>query len=76
MFCDLQELTINLGKIKVMIFNCLKKFLSDFYFYFKREVEVSIAYTYLGVKFSKFGFKLRQALQPPQCIRGIGPSLL
>jgi hypothetical protein len=35
LFCDLGELIVNLGKTKVMIFNCWKKSILDFYFYFR-----------------------------------------
>jgi hypothetical protein len=57
---------VNLGKTKVMIFNCLKKSLSGFHFYFRGvEVEITTStYTYLGVQFSGPRFGLRQALQP------------
>jgi hypothetical protein len=45
LFRDLRELTVNLGKTKVMILNCLKKTLSGFHFYFRgEEVEITIAY--------------------------------
>jgi hypothetical protein len=54
MFFHLQESMINLGKTKVIIFNFSKKSLSDSHFYFKgEEVEITIAYTYLGVQFSQ-----------------------
>ena len=49
LFCDLQQLMVNLGKTKVMIFNGLKK-TSNLHFFFRgEEIEITIAYTYLGV---------------------------
>jgi hypothetical protein len=64
LFCNLQQLTINLGKTKVMIFNGVKK-TSDLHFFFKREeIEITSTYTYLGVQFSSPRFSLRPALQP------------
>lgn len=51
LFCDLRQLTINLGKTKVMIFNGLKK-TSDLHLFFRgEEIEITGTYTYLGVKF-------------------------
>jgi hypothetical protein len=47
LFCDLRQLTINLGKSKVMIFNGSKKSI-DFHFFFKgKEIEIIDTYTYL-----------------------------
>jgi hypothetical protein len=46
-FRDLQELMVSLGKTKVMIFNCSKKTLPSFHFYFKgKKVEITTTYTY------------------------------
>jgi hypothetical protein len=56
---------VNLGKIKAMMFNCSKKSLSRFHFYFRGvEIKITNAYTYLGVQFLGPRFGLRQALQP------------
>ena len=64
LFCELQKLTMNLSKTKVMVFNGVKK-TSDFRFLFKgEEVEITNTYTYLGVQFSGPRFSLQQALQP------------
>jgi hypothetical protein len=58
-------LMINLGKTKVMIFNFSKKLLLVFHFYFLGGVvEVTTAYTYMGVQFLGPRFKLRHANQP------------
>jgi len=49
-FCDLQQLMVNLGKTKVMIFNASKSSLTDLHFYYRGvEIEITTAYTYLGV---------------------------
>jgi hypothetical protein len=49
LFCDLRQLTVNLGKTKVMIFNMSKKSV-DIHFFFKgEEIEITSAYTCLGV---------------------------
>jgi hypothetical protein len=64
LFCDLRQLTVNLGKTKVMIFNGLKK-TSDLHFFFRgEEIEITNTYTYLGVQFSGPRFSLRPTLQP------------
>jgi hypothetical protein len=66
LFYDLRQLTINLGKTKVMIFNRLKK-TSDLHFHFfinGEEIEITSTYTYLVVQFSGPCFNLRSALQP------------
>ena len=60
--CDLQQLTIKLGKTKIMIFNRSKKVLSNFHFLFQLEIKITTAYTYL-VKFSWPRFSLRKSLQ-------------
>jgi hypothetical protein len=63
-FCNLRQLTINLGKTKVMIFNELKKTM-DLHFFFRwEEIEITNTYTYLGVQFSRPRFILQSALQP------------
>jgi hypothetical protein len=49
LFCDLRQLTINLGKTKVMIFNGLKKSVDLHFFFRGEEIEITITYTYLGV---------------------------
>ena len=64
LFCDLRKLTMNLSKTKVMIFNGVKK-ITNFRFLFKgEEIEITSAYTYLGVQFSSPRFNLRLALRP------------
>jgi hypothetical protein len=76
LFCDLQQLTVNLGKTKVMIFNGSKKSI-DLHFFFKgKEIEITCTYTYLGVQFSRPRFILRPALQPldHQGLRIFSPS--
>jgi hypothetical protein len=48
-FCDLRQLTVNLGKTKVMIFNASKHPLTDLHFYFRgEEIEINTTYTYQG----------------------------
>jgi hypothetical protein len=49
LFCDLRQLTINLGKTKNMIFNESKKFIALHFFFNGKEIEVTNSYTYLGV---------------------------
>jgi hypothetical protein len=44
-FCDLRQLTVNLGKTKVLIFNALKSSLIDLHFYCQ-GVEIEITTTY------------------------------
>lgn len=45
---------VNLGKIKVMIFNDSKNVLLDYHFYFQGEkIETNTVYTYLGFQFSE-----------------------
>ena len=62
LFCELQKLTLNLSKTKVMIFNGVKK-TSNLHFLFEGEkVEITNIYTYLGVQFSGPRFNLRPAL--------------
>jgi hypothetical protein len=64
-FCDLRQLTINLGKTKVFIFNASKSSLPNLYFYYRgAEIDITTAYNYLGVQFTWPHFSLRQALQP------------
>jgi hypothetical protein len=75
LFCDLQQFTINLGKTKVMIFNGSKKFMDLHFFFRGEEIEITIAYTYLGVQFSGPCFSLRLALQP-QIAKGYGSLAL
>jgi hypothetical protein len=58
LFYDLRQLTLNLGKTKVMIFKGLKK-TSDLHFFFRgEEIEITNTYTYLGVQFSGPRFSL------------------
>jgi hypothetical protein len=64
LFCDLRQLTVNLGKTKVMIFNGLKKSLDLHFFFRGEEIEITNTYTYLGVQFSGPRFSLRPTLQP------------
>jgi hypothetical protein len=52
LFCDLRQLTVNLGKTKVMIFNGSKKSVDLHFFFRGEEIEITNAYTYLGVRFS------------------------
>jgi hypothetical protein len=49
LFCNLQQLTFNLGKTKVMIFNRLKKSTSLHFFFRQEKIEITSTYTYLGV---------------------------
>lgn len=64
-FCDLHQLTVNLGKTKVGIFNKSKYILSKHHFYFRGvEIDITTTYTYLGVQFSRPGFRLRKVIQP------------
>jgi hypothetical protein len=49
-FCDLQQLTVNLGKTKVLIFNASKSYLTYLHFYYPgAEIEITTTYTYIGV---------------------------
>jgi hypothetical protein len=65
LFCDLRQLTVNLGKTKVMIFNGSKKTLFDHHFFFRgEEIGITNTYTYLGVLFIGPRFSLWHALQP------------
>jgi hypothetical protein len=62
LFCDFQQLTVNLGKTKVMIFNGFKK-TSELHFIFRgEEIEITSTYTYLEVQFSRPRFSLRPTL--------------
>lgn len=71
LFCDLQQLAVNLGKTKVMIFNGVKKTL-DLHFLFRgEEVEITSTYNYLRVRFSGPHFSLRPMVQP-QINKGYG----
>ena len=70
--CDLQQLTINLSKTKVMIFNASKKALVGIHFYFiGEEIEIATSYIYLGVQFTGPHFGMHQALHP-QLSKGYG----
>jgi hypothetical protein len=51
LFCDLRQLTVNLGKTKVLIFIGSKKSV-DLHFFKGEEIKITNAYTYLGVWFS------------------------
>jgi len=63
LFCDLYQLTINLGKTKVTIFNGSKKILFDYHFFFRgEEIEITSMYTYLGLLFIGPHFSLWYAL--------------
>jgi hypothetical protein len=64
LFCDLRQLTVNLGKTKVMIFNGSKKSIDLHFFFRGKEIEITNTYTYLGVQFSGPRFSLRPTLQP------------
>jgi hypothetical protein len=64
LFCDLRQLTINLGKTKVIIFNGSKKSVDLHFFFRGEEIDITNAYTYLGVRFSGPRFNLRPNLQP------------
>lgn len=65
-FCDHRQLSVNLSKTWVMVFNYLKT--SHLHFYFQgHEIEISTSYVYLGVKFSGPHFSLRPAIQPRVC---------
>jgi len=64
LFYDLQQLIVNLGKTKLMIFNRLKK-TSNLHFFFRgEEIKITNTYTYLGVQFLGPCFNLRPTLQP------------
>ena len=54
---------VNLGKTRVMVFNCLKT--SRLHFIFQgQEIEITSSYMYLGVMFSGPRFSMRLAIQP------------
>jgi hypothetical protein len=62
-FCDLQRLTISMGKMKVMIFNASKNALVDYHFSFHGgEIEITTTYTYLGVHFTRPCCNVQHAL--------------
>jgi hypothetical protein len=46
LFYDLWQLTINLGKTKVMIFNGSKKSMDLHFFFQGEEIKITSAYTY------------------------------
>jgi len=58
LFYSLRQLTINLGKTKVMIFNRLNKITYLHFFFRGEEIEITDTYTYLGVQFSGPRFSL------------------
>ncbi len=63
LFCDQRQLVVNLGKTRIMVFNCLKT--SHLHFMFQgQEIEITSSYTYLGVMFSGPQFNMRPAIQP------------
>jgi hypothetical protein len=45
LFCDLQQLMVNLGKTKVMIFNGLKKTSNLHFFFIGKEIKITSTYT-------------------------------
>jgi hypothetical protein len=49
LFCGLRQLTVNLGKTKVMIFNGSNKTLDLHFFFRGEEIEITNTYTYLAV---------------------------
>ena len=57
LFCDLRQLTVNLGKSKVMIFNRSKKLLKDVHFFFRGE-EIKVTSTYKAIPIWQTGLKL------------------
>jgi len=64
LICDLRQLTVNLGKTKVMIFNRLNKSVDIHFFFRGEEIEITSAYTCLGVQFIGPRFSLLPTLQP------------
>lgn len=61
-FCVQRQLAVNLGKTRVMIFNCLKT--SHLHFFFQgQEIEITSSYMYLEVKFFGPRFSMRLAIQ-------------
>jgi hypothetical protein len=62
LFCDLQQLMVNLAKAKVMIFNGSKKTLDLYFFLRGEEIKINNTYTYLGVQFLGPLFSLRPTL--------------
>ena len=54
---------VNLGKTRIMVFNCLKT--SHLHFMFRgQEIEITSSYMYLGVMFSRPRFSMRPVIQP------------
>ena len=51
LFCDQRQLVVNLGKTRIMVFNCLKTSHLHFTFW-GQEIEITSSYLYLGVMFS------------------------
>jgi hypothetical protein len=75
LFCDLRQLTVDLGKTRVMIFNGSKKSIDLHFFFRGEEIEITIPYTYLGVRFLGPRFSLRPTLQP-RIAKGYGSLAL
>ena len=74
LFCDQRQLVVNLGKTRVMVFNCLKT--SHLHFIFQgQEIEITSSYLYLGVLFSGPRFSMRPAIQP-RVNKGMGSLAL
>lgn len=64
--CTLTQLTVNLFKTKVMVFNTVKEAFSHLPFHFPgQEVEITTSYLYLGVLFNGPTFGMKLATQAP-----------
>jgi hypothetical protein len=58
-------MVVNLSKTKVVVFNAFKNTLLDFHFFYRgSEIEITIAYTILGIQFISLGFNLIPDAQP------------
>ena len=58
-FCNCRQLVVNISKTKVMVFNTTKDAISRLLFFFSGTLEATIAYNYLGVKFTGSTCNLR-----------------
>ena len=55
-YCSQWDLTVNLTKTKVIVFNKTGKLLQNFHFYYnQQEIEITRRYCYLGIVFNCAG---------------------
>lgn len=76
-FCTLRQLSVNLAKIKVMVFNTTKEVASHLHFHIQgRTIEITTSYVYLGVLFTGPTFQMKLAAQSRICKGYAALSLL